>query len=814
MNTSVQISSGVYMPTIIVFCHLRWDFVYQRPQHLLCQLAQHFEIIVVEEPFYYEGKSFLKTYTPAPNITVCQPHTPVRASGFHDDQLAELEPLVAGLVRDGENPIVWFYTPMALPLLKQLHAKMVVYDCMDELSAVQNAPKQLLQREKALLGIADIVFTGGPSLYEAKLHLHPNVHCFPSSVDAVHFEQALDRSNGHPLQAALLGPKLGFYGVIDERLDLNLIAALADVHLEWQIIIVGPVVKINPDSLPKRDNIHYFGQQPYQALPQFLAEWDVCLLPFALNESTRSISPTEVLEYMAAELPIVSTAINDVVAPYNDIVAIGYDISEFIAACETALAYSAPQKKRMAEKMRDIVATTSWERTGDAMFQLIRSLAQLDKTSRLLATAPVLTKSTVRAQIPANINAIRPTATMQSVSCAIIGAGPTGLSAAYHLGAGTLLLERNATVGGWCRSIKDNGFTFDDAGHINFSNDPYVLELYDILLGDNQHWQNREVCHESAISQKIIAALGATPKTEDCCTDDSSVGANDSMISGNGRSSNFEQFIDGALPPVAKSMAPNARFGYPKQGGFQALVSAFVPHIKGQIELNADVLQLLPSEHLIVLADGRRFLYDNLISTMPLPELVRLIGNEAPKKVQEAAHALRHISLRCVNIGINREKVTDKHWIYYPEDTMFHRIFLQGNASPQCNAPGGFGFTCEIYYSPWQPLPLDGDDLIARCIEDCIKVGFMTADDEVLTANLVDMPYAYVIYDHARANNVAVIKAWMESKDISLAGRNSEWEYCNSDHAFLAGKQAANYVLQQINSLATTALPTLSERGS
>ncbi|MCL1089021.1 NAD(P)-binding protein [Shewanella profunda] len=895
INTSAQIASGVYMPTIIVFCHLRWDFVYQRPQQLLCQLAQHFEIIVVEEPFYHEGKSFLKTYTPAPNITVYQPHTPIHATGFHDDQLAELEPLIAALVRDGDNPIVWFYTPMALPLLKQLHAQMIVYDCMDELSAFQNAPKQLLQREKALLNIADIVFTGGPSLYQAKRNLHPNVHCFPSSVDAVHFEQALDRNNNHPLQATINGPRLGFYGVIDERLDLNLLAALADTHSEWQIIVVGPVVKINPDTLPRRSNIHYLGQQPYQALPQFLAQWDVCLLPFALNESTRFISPTKVLEYMAAQLPIVSTAINDVVTPYGEIVAIGYDIPQFIAACEAALSASESQKKLMAEKMRAIVATTSWEHTADAMFQLIDSLAKTDKTSRSPSPEPIHENDFARTQIPLNINPLRPQVAMQSVSCAILGAGPTGLSAAYHLGADTLLLERNSTVGGWCRSIKDHGFTFDYAGHIMFSNDPYVLKLYDILLGDNQHWQNREAwvfsknihtrypfqgalfglppeiikeCivgavdarykpaprNESAASQDIISASATTSKVEDCCADGTSVSANASTISTKCAEPNFEEFIygvwgagiakhfaipynkklwtipltemetswlggrvplpdlgeiiDGALQPVAKSMGPNARFGYPINGGFQALVSGFLPHIKGKIELNADVIQLLPSKHLAVLADGRRFHYDNLISTMPLPELVRLMGREAPKEIQDAAHGLRHISVRCVNIGINREKVTDKHWIYYPEDTIFHRIFLQGNASPECNAPGGFGFTCEISYSPWKPLPVDGDELIARCIEDCIKVGLMTAEDKVITANLVDMPYAYVIYDHSRAKNIAVIKAWMEQQDITLAGRYSEWEYYNSDHAFLAGKKAAEKVVSQIDILAA------AEKGS
>jgi UDP-galactopyranose mutase len=260
----------------------------------------------------------------------------------------------------------------------------------------------------------------------------------------------------------------------------------------------------------------------------------------------------------------------------------------------------------------------------------------------------------------------------------------------------------------------------------------------------------------------------------------------------------LESIIEGALEPVAKPMGPNARFGYPLKGGFQALMSGFLPHIRGKIELNANVVQLLAPEHMVALADGRRFRYDHLISTAPLPELIKLLGSQAPAPVRAAARALRHISVRCVNIGIQRENVTDKHWIYYPEDTIFHRIFVQGNASPYCNAPGGFGFTCEISYSPWKPLPVDGDALIARCIEDCIKVGMMRRDDTVLAANLIDMPYAYVVYDHARSANVAIIKAWLAEHDILLAGRYSEWEYYNSDHAFLAGKKAAQSVQAEL----------------
>jgi UDP-galactopyranose mutase len=864
------------MKTIIVFCHLRWDFVYQRPQQLLSRLAQHYKIAFVEEPVFHDGESFLHSSSPAPNVTVYRPHTPVQAPGFHDDQIPLLQPLLAELIRGDDAPIAWFYTPMALPLLPPLHAGLVVYDCMDELSAFKNPPKQLLQRETALLKIADLVFTGGPSLYEAKRGRHDNAHCFPSSVDAAHFHQALDRGNAHPLHAGIPGPRLGYYGVIDERFDAPLLAALADAHPEWQLVMVGPVVKIDPATLPRRPNIHYLGQQSYDALPQFLAGWDVCLLPFALNESTRYISPTKVLEYMAAELPAVSTAIKDVEDPYSDIVWVAHSHAAFIEACEAALAMTPVLRAALNEKMRAVVDKTSWDATADAMRALLANTSPSGKGGKLNQQDG--TRAAASAEAAANsavVNPMRQASAAQRTGCLIVGAGPTGLSAAYHLGADTVLLERNATVGGWCRSIQDQGFTFDYAGHIMFSNDPYVLKLYDILLGDNQHWQMREAWVYSkqvftrypfqgalyglppaVIKECIVGAIEsryglagkaescptAGADVEDCCADGTADVANSSAsaMSTAAKGEDFEHFIyrvwgagiarhfaipynkklwtvpldemetswlggrvplpdldqiiEGALEPVAKPMGPNARFGYPKRGGFQALVSGFLPHIRGKIELNADAVCILPDEHTVVLADGRRLQYEQLISTMPLPELVRLIGNAAPPEVRRAAEGLKHISIRCVNIGIARTDVTDKHWIYYPEDSIFHRIFVQGNASPECNAPGGFGFTCEISYSPWKPLPLDGEELIERCIRDCVKVGMMREDDRVITANQVDMPYAYVVYDHARAGNVATVRTWMEQHDIVLAGRYSEWEYYNSDHAFLAGKKAAERV--------------------
>jgi protoporphyrinogen oxidase/glycosyltransferase involved in cell wall biosynthesis len=850
------------MPTLIVFSHLRWDFVFQRPQHLMTRLAEHYQILFVEEPVFHEGQAHLKKTAVAPNITVCQPHTAIHAAGFHDDQIPTLQTLLADLVPERQQPVVWFYTPMALPLLQGLHPALVVYDCMDELAAFKNAPKQLLQRETALLNIADLVFTGGPSLYASKRERHANAHCFPSSVDADHFRQALNREDSHPEQARLARPRLGFYGVIDERFDTELIRAVAAARPDWQIVLVGPVVKIDHDSLPRATNIHYLGQRSYAELPQFLAGWDLCLLPFAMNDSTKFISPTKVLEYMAAELPSVSTPITDVKVPYGDIVAIADTPEKFIAACERMLSASEEQKAAMVERMREIVAGTSWAKTAARMHELIQTTVPGSKAQRLVAAAD--------AAPGANVNPLPVHGTQKShYHRVIIGGGPTGLSAAYHLGADTLLLDRNESIGGWCRSIVDNGFTFDYAGHIMFSNDPYVLKMYEVLLGDNVHWQNREAWVYSknvytrypfqgalyGLPPKVItecvmgaiearygvdddAAAAEASQIDDCCADGTTDVCNtDKSVKGEVK--NFEQFIykvwgkgigkhfaipynrkiwtvpltemetswlggrvplpnleeiiAGALEPVAKPMGPNARFGYPLKGGFQALMNGFLPHIKGKLELNADVVKVLPREHIVALRDGRRFRYDDLISTMPLPELIKAIGDEAPEEVRAAAKGLRHVSIRCVNIGIDRV-ATDKHWIYYPEDSIFHRIFVQGNASPGCNAPGGFGFTCEISYSPYKPLPVDGEELIARVIEDCRKVGMIQEGDTILAANQVDMPYAYVLYDHNRARNVELCKSWLKQFDITLAGRYSEWEYYNSDHALLAGKKAAEAV--------------------
>ena len=371
---------------VVVFSHLRWDFVYQRPQHLLSRIAAHRRVLFIEEPIPDAVSTRWERSAPAPGIEVFRPHTPVSSHGFSEEQLSVLLGMVRDLVNEqgAAGGIAWMYTPLALPLLGAVRPATIVYDCMDELSLFLNAPPQLLPREAALLRRADVVFTGGPSLYEAKRERHRNIHCFPSSVDADHFRQGA--ALGEPAdQAGIPRPRFGFYGVIDERIDLPLLDALAERHPAWQIVMVGPIAKIDPATLPRRPNIHWLGQRTYEELPAYLAGWDVTLLPFARNDATRFISPTKTLEYMALERPIVSTPIADVAGPYGDIVYLGGNREEFVAACEAALQSSAAERARRARAMRHVLARTSWDATAAAMEQLIEEAVSRNIGSNPLA---------------------------------------------------------------------------------------------------------------------------------------------------------------------------------------------------------------------------------------------------------------------------------------------------------------------------------------------------------------------------------------------------------------------------------------------
>jgi UDP-galactopyranose mutase len=366
------------MSHLIVFSHLRWDFVYQRPQQLMSRLAKRFSVVFVEEPVPNAEHASLERLQPCSGVEVLRPHLKGSAPGFHDDHIPHLQAMLADYLKAHalNDYWLWFYTPMAMPLAADLRPGGLVYDCMDELAAFRHAPRQLLQRENALFKTADLVFTGGQSLYESKRDRHPRVHCFPSSVDSVHFSKAADDGSVHAAQAHIGGPRIGYCGVIDERVDLGLIDALSQAHADWSIVMVGPVVKIDPATLPRRENIHWLGQQDYADLPALIAGWDVCLMPFALNEATRYISPTKTLEYLAAGKPVVSTPIRDVVTPYAGIVAIADSPQAFIAACEQALAHTADERALAKAAWAKVVAGTSWDRTAAAMAELIEAQAQ------------------------------------------------------------------------------------------------------------------------------------------------------------------------------------------------------------------------------------------------------------------------------------------------------------------------------------------------------------------------------------------------------------------------------------------------------
>ena len=371
-------------PPLVVFSHLRWDFVYQRPQHVLSRLAGDQPVFFIEEPVHDpHALPHWEKHQRGLHITVLRPHTPCPEWGFADAQLPYLTGLVEPLVREEElrGCLLWLYTPMALPLADLLAPEILIFDCMDDLSAFDFAPPQLVEREQHLLARADVVFTGGPSLYRAKQGRHANVHLFPSSVDARHFGQALDDLVEPEDQVPLPHPRLGFFGVIDERLDLPLLAYLATSHPEWHIVMIGPVVKIDPALLPQAPNLHYLGQRPYAVLPAYLAGWEVCLLPFARNAATRFISPTKTLEYMAAERPIVSTPISDVQDLYSDIVYLGDTPAAFVEACERALTSSAEERRLREAQIRAVLKNTSWDVTAAAMRRVIQE-TRGRKTSR------------------------------------------------------------------------------------------------------------------------------------------------------------------------------------------------------------------------------------------------------------------------------------------------------------------------------------------------------------------------------------------------------------------------------------------------
>lgn len=360
------------LSSIICLSHLRWNFVFQRPQHLMSRFARDRRVFFVEEPLYGGWDNHLEmNVCAATRVCVVTPHL---ASAHDQDRVLYDLLLALSLEEELASPIVWFYTPMAVAYFPTPLARgVIVYDCMDQLSLFRGAPPEMVERETQLLEMADLVFTGGMSLFEEKRSLHPRVIAFPSGVDTEHFRSARSLGVKQVTQGGSSRPRIGYAGVIDERIDLPLIAAMAQQRPDWHFIMIGPVVKIDRNSLPQRDNIHWLGMKDYQDLPAYFSGWDVAMMPFALNESTRFISPTKTPEYLAAGLPVVSTPITDVVRPYEELglVQIAASPEEFIAAVERALG---PPLPGLLDRADQFLRGISWDAVWDGMNTQLTSL--------------------------------------------------------------------------------------------------------------------------------------------------------------------------------------------------------------------------------------------------------------------------------------------------------------------------------------------------------------------------------------------------------------------------------------------------------
>jgi len=358
---------------VVCLSHLRWDFVFQRPQQLMSRCARERRVFFVEEPVFEGDRAEMKLRLSPQGVQIAVPFLP---AGLTEQEAgAQQKKLLADLFtqRNIEKFVLWYYTPMAVNWANLPTALATVYDCMDELSAFQGASPALLQCEQELFGRADLVFTGGQSLYEAKQTRHPHVYAFPSSVDVPHFAQARQGLPDPDDQKNIAHPRLGFFGVVDERLDLDLLREAAALRPDWQWVIIGPVVKIDPALLPQASNIHYLGGKNYDDLPAYLAHWDAALLLFARTDATRFISPTKTPEYLAAGKPVVSTSIRDVVRPYGDqdLVRVADTPSDFVAACEAALTEDNTARQARADTF---LSQISWDKTWRQMADLIEEV--------------------------------------------------------------------------------------------------------------------------------------------------------------------------------------------------------------------------------------------------------------------------------------------------------------------------------------------------------------------------------------------------------------------------------------------------------
>jgi UDP-galactopyranose mutase len=354
---------------LLVLTHLRWNLVFQRPQHLMTRWGQERRVFYIEEPILTSEETHLDITNVTSGVQVIVPYINEQVIDRAGAQRLLIDELFSQ--KKITRYMIWYITPMALDFSRHLRPSLIIYDCMDELTGFAGAPNGLKEREQELLARADVVFTGGQSLFEAKQNQHHNIHPFPSSIEVEHFRKARNTLEDPADQKQISHPRVGFAGVIDERMDIELLEGIAREKPDWSFVMLGPVVKIDPAILPRHGNIHYLGRVDYQKLPSYFANWSVAILPFARNEATRYISPTKTPEYLAAGKPVVSTSIRDVVRPYGDLglVHIADDVPAFSAALEAA--FRQKEDALWLKKVDELLSLTSWDKTCNQMNQLL-----------------------------------------------------------------------------------------------------------------------------------------------------------------------------------------------------------------------------------------------------------------------------------------------------------------------------------------------------------------------------------------------------------------------------------------------------------
>ncbi len=421
----------------------------------------------------------------------------------------------------------------------------------------------------------------------------------------------------------------------------------------------------------------------------------------------------------------------------------------------------------------------------------------------------------------------------------ILGAGLAGLSAAHHLRRGYTILEKEGEVGGLCRSTIQEGFVFDRSIHILFPQSQYARGLIHELLRGNLLSQTREswiYSHHTYTRYPFQANLYGLPinvvkdcllgliEAKICRTKPSATPGNFhdwvystfgrgiaehfmlpynakqwaiaprlmncDWISGRVLEPTIEEVLDGALTEQPKGFGPNAQFDYPARGGIGALPRSFSN--VNNIKLNAEVTGISLRDRTVEYRtrdETVRLPFSKIISTLPLPMVIQLM-DLVPEPVKQAVEALKYNSVLCVNLGIDRPNLSDKHWIYVPEgEFVFHRIFFPMNFSPQNAPPGKSSVSAEISVSKYKSI--EKQDLEERVISDLTRMGILRLDDTIRVRNVMELSPAYVIYDLTHRGNVNLIHKFLKENDIYPCGRYGDWEYLNMDDAIISGKRAS-----------------------